>query len=184
MVTDGLVLWRQNISSYSTEYFIKHKQIFAFFIIYHFSSMRWVRQLKSSFTKDKELDILCSQYHGCWWPSDGRSQVFRSHAINLIILERYSDIVIGTVASQITNLTIVYSTVYSGEDQRKHQSSASLAFVWGIHRWPVNSLHKGPETRKMFPFDDVIMIFWFQHQKGSSCSFLCFQSMSEMYIPN
>ena len=52
---------------------------------------------------------------------------------------------------------IVYSTVYSGSDQRKHQSSASLAFVWGIHRWPVNSPHKWPVTRKMFPFDDVIM---------------------------
>ena len=44
-----------------------------------------------------------------------------------------------------------------GADQRKHQSSASLAFVWGIHRWPVNSSHKGPVTRKMVPFDDVIM---------------------------
>ena len=54
-----------------------------------------------------------------------------------------------------TRLTIVYSTVYSGTDQRKHQSSASLAFVLGIHRWPVNSPHKGPVTRKMFPFDDV-----------------------------
>ena len=61
------------------------------------------------------------------------------------------------MASQITSLTIVYSLVYSGADQRKHQSSASLAFVRGIHRWPVNSPHKGPVTRKMFPFDDVIM---------------------------
>ena len=63
----------------------------------------------------------------------------------------------GMMASQITSLTIVYSTVYSDADQRKHQSSASLAFVWGIHRGPVNSPHKGPVTRKMFPFDDVIM---------------------------
>ena len=63
----------------------------------------------------------------------------------------------GTVACQMTSLTIVYSTVYLGADQRKHQISASLAFVWGIHRWPVNSPHKGPVTRKMFPFDDVIM---------------------------
>ena len=63
----------------------------------------------------------------------------------------------GTIASQITSLTIVYSTVYSDADQRKHQSSASLAFVWGIHRGPVNSPHKWPVTRKMFPFDDVIM---------------------------
>ena len=63
----------------------------------------------------------------------------------------------GAIASQITSLTIVYSTDYSDADQRKHQSSASPAFVWGLHRWPVNSLQKGPVTRKMFPFDDVIM---------------------------
>ena len=61
------------------------------------------------------------------------------------------------MTSQITSITIVYSTVYPDADQRKHQSSASLAFVWGIHRWPANSPHKGPVTRKMFPFDDVIM---------------------------
>ena len=63
----------------------------------------------------------------------------------------------GTIASQITSLAIVYSTVYSDADQKKHQSSTSLAFVWGIHRSQVNSPHKGPVTRKMFPFDDVIM---------------------------
>ena len=63
----------------------------------------------------------------------------------------------GTVASQIASLTIVNSTVYSGVDQRKHQRSASLAFVRGIYRWPVNSPHKWPVTRKMFPFDDVIV---------------------------
>ena len=43
-------------------------------------------------------------------------------------------------------------------DKRKHQSSASLAFVRGIHRWPVNSPLKGPITRKMFSLDDVIMV--------------------------
>ena len=69
----------------------------------------------------------------------------------------YSDAIMGEMSSQITSLTIVYSTVYSGVDQSKHQSSASLAFVWGIHRGPVNSPHKWPVTRKMFPFDDVIM---------------------------
>ena len=63
------------------------------------------------------------------------------------------------MASQLTSLTIVYSTVYSGADQIiKHQSFLSLAFVQGIHRWPVNSPHKWPVKRKMFPFDDVIMI--------------------------
>ena len=63
----------------------------------------------------------------------------------------------GAMASQITRLTIVYSTIYSGADQRKHQSSVSLAFVWGIDRGPVNSPHKVPVTQKMLPFDDVII---------------------------
>ena len=58
----------------------------------------------------------------------------------------------------ITSLTNVYLTIYSDVDQRKHQSSASLDFVRGIHRGPVNSPHKWPVTRKMFPFDDVIML--------------------------
>ena len=63
------------------------------------------------------------------------------------------------LASQITSLTVVYSIVDSGVNQRKHQSSASLAFVREIHRGPVNFPHKWPVTRKMFPFDDVIMVF-------------------------
>ena len=66
-------------------------------------------------------------------------------------------IIMSTMTYQITSLTTVYSTLYSGADQRKHQSSASLAHVLGIHWWPVNSPHKWPVTRKMFPFDDVIM---------------------------
>ena len=70
----------------------------------------------------------------------------------------YDDVIMGAMASQITSLTIVYSTVYSDADQRKHQSSASLAFVRRIHRGPVNSPHKWPVTRKMSPFDDVVMM--------------------------
>ena len=46
----------------------------------------------------------------------------------------YDDVIMTTMASQITSLTVVYSTVYSDADQRKHQTPASLAFVWGIHR--------------------------------------------------
>ena len=69
----------------------------------------------------------------------------------------YSDMIMSAMASQITSLMIVHSTVYSGADQRKHQSSAWLDFVRGIHRWPVNSPHKGPVMQKMFPFDDVII---------------------------
>ena len=88
----------------------------------------------------------------------------------------YSDVRIGAIASQITSLTIVYSIVYLSADQRKHQSSALLAFLRGIHRRPVNSPHKGPVTRKMFPFDDVIMCYsqyyggWLSNS-GSLCKF-------------
>ena len=71
----------------------------------------------------------------------------------------YTDVTMSPMASQITSLGIVYSTVYSGADQSKHQSSASLAFVRRIHWGPVNSPHKRPVTRKMFPSDDVIM-YW------------------------
>ena len=69
----------------------------------------------------------------------------------------YNDVIMSAVASQITSVSIVCSAVGSGVEQRKHQSSVSLAFVWGIHRWPVNSPHKWSVTRKMFPFGDVIM---------------------------
>ena len=69
----------------------------------------------------------------------------------------YGDVIMSALVSQNTGLTIAYSTVYSGADQRKHQSSTSLAFVWGIHWWLVNSPHKGPVTRTKFSFDDVIM---------------------------
>ena len=75
--------------------------------------------------------------------------LWRCHVASL---RRYNDVIINAMASQITSLTIVFSTVYSVTDQRKHQSSASVAFVRGIHRWPLNSPHKGPVTRKMFPW--------------------------------
>ena len=68
-------------------------------------------------------------------------------------ITHYDDVIMGAMASQIPSLTIVYSAFYSGADQRKHQSSASLV--------PVNSPHKWPITRKMFPFDDVFMIRWY-----------------------
>ena len=75
-------------------------------------------------------------------------------------LLHYSDVIMSPMASHITSLTIVNSTNYSAADQRKHQSSASLAFVRGIHRWPVNSPSQRPVTWKMFPFDDVIIIYF------------------------
>ena len=73
------------------------------------------------------------------------------------VLWHYNDVIMGAIASQITSITIVCSTVYSGADKKKHQRSASLVFVRGNHRGPVNSPHKKLVTRKMLPFDDVIM---------------------------
>ena len=70
----------------------------------------------------------------------------------------YSDVLMGTMASLIIGVPIIYSTVCLGADQRKHQSSASLAFVREIHRWQVISPEKGPVTRKKFSFDGTIMI--------------------------
>ena len=63
----------------------------------------------------------------------------------------------NAMASLFTSVSVACSPVCSGAGQRKHQSSASPAFERGIHRWPVDSPLKGPVTRKMFPFDDVIM---------------------------
>ena len=89
-----------------------------------------------------------------WWPFGLDLDVLM---LSCSVALNWIEGILFVVASQITSLTIVYSTVYSGSDQRKHQSTASMVFVRGIHQWPVNSPHKGPVTRKMFPFDDVIM---------------------------
>ena len=91
------------------------------------------------------------------WPRPGDKPLSESVKVWLPIhicvtppkLIHYNDVIMGAIASQITSLTIVYSTVYSGTDQRKHQRSASLAFVRGIHWRPVNSPRKWPVTRKM-----------------------------------
>ena len=83
----------------------------------------------------------------------------------------YDDVIMTMLASQITSLTVVHSIVYSGVNQRKHQSSASLAFVREIHRGPVNFPHKWPVTRKMFPFDDVIMGGRFMKTFSHECAF-------------
>ena len=56
------------------------------------------------------------------------------HSLLQACPSHYSDVIMSTMASQITSLSIVYTTVYSGADQRKYQSPASLAFVRGIHR--------------------------------------------------
>ena len=116
-------------------------------------SMKWLIHCKYIYILYiyTNIILMCLQLwttKGCFWPRRTFFEITGLH---------YNDVIMSPIASQFTSLTIVYSTVYSGADQRKHQSSASLAFVRGTHRWPVNSPHKGPITRKMFPFDDVIM---------------------------
>ena len=71
-----------------------------------------------------------------------------------------NDVIMNAMSSQTMGVSIVHSTVCLGVYQRKHLSSASLPFVRGIHRWPVNSPHNGPVTQKMLPFGDVSMHYW------------------------
>ena len=100
--------------------------------------------------------------------------------------QHYNDLTMSAMTSQIISLTIVYSSVYSGTDKRKHQSSASLAFVREIHRSPVNFPHKGPVKRKMCPFDDVIMKRWWeitlQYSVGKCWRFSTYQIPSVFII--
>ena len=78
--------------------------------------------------------------------------------VELPVIWHYNDVIMSAKVSQITSLAIVYSAFNPGADQRKHQSSVSLAFVRGIHRWPVKfPAYKGPVTWKMFQFDDVVI---------------------------
>ena len=79
----------------------------------------------------------------------------------------YTDVIMSAMASEITGVSVVYSTVCSGADQRKYQSSAPMTCVRGLHRWPVNLPHKGPVTRKCF------------HLMTSSCEL---QSVSRNYF--
>ena len=95
----------------------------------------------------------------------------------------YSDVKMSAMASQITGVSIVYSTTCSSANQRKHQSSASLTFGRGIHLWQVNSPHKGSVTRKMFPFgDDIMMCVNVKWTAGyRTYMFICGRSL--IYVP-
>ena len=104
--------------------------------------------------------------HGIWsWTIyESRCQQSWSHILgqsgegtSALKYTNYNGVIMNAMTSQITSVLIVYSTVCSSAYQRKHQNSASLAFVRGIHRSPVNSPHRVPVTRKMLPFDDVVM---------------------------
>ena len=109
-------------------------------------SMITTRKLSRDCVDDCEIQITLPAWN------------FQSDVRWGITMHHYCDVIMGRMSSQITSLKIVYLTVYSGADQRKHQSSVSLIFGRRIHRWPVNSPHKWPVTWKMFPCDDVIMV--------------------------
>ena len=104
--------------------------------------------------------------------------IFMSVAGGAFSENHYCDVIMGAMASQITNPTIVYSIVYSGAEQRKHQSSASLAFVRGIHRWPANSPNKWRVTRKMFPFS------WRHHALDKINSVMAGLQCTNIYLSN
>ena len=111
----------------------------------------------------------------CWLIPPVLSYFYIPYTSSTLPLQmtHYDAVTMGAMAARITSLEIVYSTFYSGADQSKHQSSASLAFVWEIHRGPVTSPHKWTVMRKMFPFDDVIIIFGQhpQHRRGTKAVF-------------
>ena len=79
---------------------------------------------------------------------------FADHAeIHAMPIRVYHNFHIHHNGKKITSLTIIYSTV---ADQGKHQSSTSLVFVRGIHRWPANSPHK-------WPCNAVNISIWWRH---------------------
>ena len=111
-----------------------------------------------SWTQGRKADLICLKFVIVLYNKINFYQLLAAGTNNSPKREingsfHYTDVIMGMIASQITSLT----TIYSDADQRKYQSSASLAFVSGFHRRPVNSPHKGPITQKMFPFDDVII---------------------------
>ena len=142
----------------------KHNNLLSFYII----SKNWEGTDSGFFTKSpcynafifgKSLkNILCALIAiNILW------QAWRWSHFHDFILKHYSDVITGAMPSQITSFTIVYPSVCSGAYPRKHQSSASLAYVWGINRSPVNSPYNGPVTRKMFPLmtSSWIIVGWY-----------------------
>ena len=124
--------------------------------------------LKTESRNDANFDNSGGDTIGCHKDATGTTGADRVGIVTSLGFQcaHYSDIIMGTMTFQITGVLMVCLIVCSGTDQGKHQSSASLAFVRGIHRWLVNSPHKGPVTRKMFPFDDVIMKKYIQRIPG------------------
>ena len=98
-----------------------------------------------------------SHYPNQWWLT------------SLTHVCHYTDVIMGTIACLKSPASPLFTQpFYSDADQRKYQSSALLAFVGGIHRRPVNSPHKWPVTRNIFPFerryhDSQALMTWLVH---------------------
>ena len=138
-------------------------QAYSFKMHWKMSSIKWqpfIYSYINTHIKYKTKEWVSKRLRKGWKNPELGSQTTDQFSSNVLynIAIYYSDVIMREVASQIAGVLIVCSTVCSGADQRKHQSSASLDFVRGINRWPVNFPHKRPVTREMFPFDDVIMI--------------------------
>ena len=111
----------------------------------------WILSSTSS-----SLRMTVSNYCMFYWEKQSIWHTVRCTYCVVVIFRHHNDVIMGAIASLITSLTIVYTTVYSCADRRTHQSSVSLVFARGIHRWPVNSPHKWPVKRKKFQF-------WWRH---------------------
>ena len=128
--------------------------------VFCLSAYMWVYISISVIPRNGKISIVPVCIHFVWVEAqyerkDKSSRIYAATHQGTHI-GHYIDVIMTTMASQITSFTVVYSIVYSDADQKKHQSSAPLAFVWGIHRGPGNSTHQWAVTQKMFPFDDVI----------------------------
>ena len=150
---------KQSPQTYTSFLVWKHDQTCLVYVIYKYSSwlvlyFNWLLIISmESYEKDIALVIKLLHVYECAalkWPFLTVYLVDES-----IMCTHHCDVIMSAMASQITGIWSVYSTFYWSADQRKHQSSASLAFVRGIHRRPVNSPHKEPET-----WEQYHCVFW------------------------
>ena len=141
---------------------VNYNEWFAYLLYFHYKDFTYVFKLYvyiSSLLLNCPNSTFWSMFQIANSFNGTKSSEVPNLNIELIKLQsHYSDVIMGAMSSQITSLTVVYTTVYSDVDQRKHQRSAPLAFVWGIHRWPVNS------SQKMVNNTENVSICWRHHE--------------------
>ena len=118
-----------------------------------FNVQMWKRSKQVLFFFFFLICLISWHWNGCW-----AHHLWTLALLYFNVQNHYSDVIMKAMASQITSVSIVCSTVCSGIDKRKHQGPASLAFVRGLRSLVDSRGHEGPVTRTMFPFDDVIMM--------------------------